>query len=270
MEAARRAIEDNRKPSSAGRRFWELSGGIIRCGVCGNRMQTRHYLPKGEHEYFYYRCRKYHQYGDAGCDHRKSHRADKIEAAVWEFVSGLLQQPERLQQGLDEMIKQERAAMRGDPEQAVKAWLAKVAEVEQERRGYLRLAAKGHMNDEELDKALSELEDTRKTAEGELRAIQGQREIIEQLERDRDTILEYYAGMVPKALDELTGEERHQVYRMLRLEVYVHPNGDLEIRGVIRAEVRGGEMVYPEFCTSEATPTATHKTGWSSTLPPRG
>ena len=76
--------------------------------------------------------------------------------------------------------------------------------------------------------------------------------------------------MVPEALEELTGEERHQVYRMLRLEVYVQPNGNLEIRGVIRAEVREGEMVYPEFCTSEATPTVTHRTGWSSTPPPRG
>jgi hypothetical protein len=55
--------------------------------------------------------------------------------------------------------------------------------------------------------------------------------------------LEYYLGGVPEALDELTGEERHQVYRMLRLEVYVQPSGDLEIRGVVRAEVRGASIV---------------------------
>lgn len=78
-----------------------------------------------------------------------------------------------------------------------------------------------------------------KAAERELRAIQGQRDMIEQLERDRDATLEHYAGMVPEALDELTGEERHRVYCMLRLEVHVQPNGDLEIRGVIRAEMRG-------------------------------
>jgi site-specific DNA recombinase len=34
VDAARMAIKDNRRHSSAGRRFWELSGGIIRCGVC--------------------------------------------------------------------------------------------------------------------------------------------------------------------------------------------------------------------------------------------
>jgi SMC interacting uncharacterized protein involved in chromosome segregation len=194
------AIKDNRRHSSAGRRFWELSGGIIRCGVCRNGMQTRHYVVKGKYQYGYYRCRRYQQHGDSGCDHRKSHRGDKIEATVWEFVSDLLQQPECLQQGLDEMIEQERAAMRGDPEQVVKVWLDKLAEVDQERRSYQRLAAKGHMSDEELDEALGELEDTRKAAERELRAIQGKREIIEQLERDRDTILDSTPARYPKPL----------------------------------------------------------------------
>ena len=60
---------------------------------------------------------------------------------------------------------------------------------------------------------------------------------LEDLERDRETLLEEYAGMLPEALDELTGEERHQVYRMLRLQVFVYPNGDLEVRGVLREAV---------------------------------
>jgi hypothetical protein len=60
---------------------------------------------------------------------------------------------------------------------------------------------------------------------------------IEELERDKDALLEDYTGMIPEALDELTGEERHQVYRMLRLEVYVSPEGPTEVRGVIREPV---------------------------------
>ena len=39
-----------------------------------------------------------------------------------------------------------------------------LSEVEAERRGYMRLAAKGRPTDEELDEALSELEDTRRKA----------------------------------------------------------------------------------------------------------
>jgi hypothetical protein len=38
-----------------------------------------------------------------------------------------------------------------------KMWLEKLAKVDQERRGYLRLAGNGHMSDEELDALRAEL-----------------------------------------------------------------------------------------------------------------
>jgi site-specific DNA recombinase len=34
VDAAREAVRNNKKPSSAGRRYWELSGGVFRCGGC--------------------------------------------------------------------------------------------------------------------------------------------------------------------------------------------------------------------------------------------
>jgi hypothetical protein len=122
--------------------------------------------------------------------------------------------------------------MRGDPEQEAKAWLEKLSEVDQERRGYLRLAAKGHITDEELEEALAELEETREVAERELEAHRNRRKTLEELERDRDALLEHYAQMVPSALDGLTPEERHQVYKMLRLRVLVYQDNTLEVSGV--------------------------------------
>ena len=94
--------------------------------------------------------------------------------------------------------------MRGDPDQEAASWLEKLSEVEQERRGYLRFAAKGHMTDEELDKALAELEEIRMMAEDELAVIRGRKEILEELERDRDALLKSYAEMTPEGLDALT------------------------------------------------------------------
>jgi hypothetical protein len=41
---------------------------------------------------------------------------------VWDLVSGLLKDPKRLRTGLDEMIEQERAGMRGDPDQEAASW----------------------------------------------------------------------------------------------------------------------------------------------------
>jgi hypothetical protein len=43
--------------------------------------------------------------------------------------------------------------------------------------------------------------------------------------------------MVPETLDGLTGEERHHIFRMLRLQVRFYPEGDLDLRGVLREAV---------------------------------
>src|SRR5215218_5586916 len=45
------------------------------------------------------------------------------------------------------------------------------------------------------------------------------RERLQELERDKKTLLESYADMLPDALDGLTAEERNRIYRMLRLKV---------------------------------------------------
>jgi DNA repair exonuclease SbcCD ATPase subunit len=99
------------------------------------------------------------------------------------------------------------------------------------------MAAEGHITFDELGTKLQELEEQRTTAEEELNNLQLLRAHLEDLERDRETLLEEYAGMVPDRLDGLSGEERHQVYRMLRLQVSIYPNGDLEVRGVLREAV---------------------------------
>ncbi|HVF01223.1 MAG TPA: recombinase family protein [Rubrobacteraceae bacterium] len=59
VDAAREAIKDNRRPSSTGRRFWELSGGILYCGGCGRSMATTAIRRKGgssDSFHYYYRC----------------------------------------------------------------------------------------------------------------------------------------------------------------------------------------------------------------------
>jgi hypothetical protein len=190
--------------------------------------------------HFYYRCRKRGQNGIEACPQRKNPRAGEIEPQVWGLVSGLLKEPERLKVGLEEMIEAERKGMRGDPDEEAKVWVERIAEVGQERRGYLRLAAKGHMSDDELDEALVELVDTREAAERELQALRSRQEVIEQLERDKDTLLDSYARMTPEALDTLTPEERHHVYKMLRLAVEVAPDGALDVSGVL------GDSFVPE------------------------
>jgi hypothetical protein len=129
------------------------------------------------------------------------------------------------------MIELEKRGAHADPKRQAKAWLDKLAEAEAERRGYLRLAARGSITDRELDEALAELKETRSTAEHELATLQNHQEAIEALERDRNALLEHYAAIAPEALGSLTPEEHHHLYRMLRLEV-VRPDTNLEVSRV--------------------------------------
>ena len=144
-------------------------------------------------------------------------RAEIAEAAMWEFVSGVLKDPRWIHVGMDTLIEHKRAEMRGDPEGVAKAWLERIAEVDQERRGYLRLAAKGRITDAELDEAFAELEETRQAAEQELEAIRGRWQEVE--ERDRDALLASWSSAVPANLDKLTSEKRNALYHTLRLEL---------------------------------------------------
>ena len=73
------------------------------------------------------------------------------------------------------------------------------------------------------------MEETRRTAERELKDLQRYRERVEQMEQDRDAVLEHYASLAPEALASLTSEERHHLYKMLRLKVWLVKSGDLEI-----------------------------------------
>src|SRR5918997_1774083 len=136
--------------------------------------------------YSYYVCSRVMLHGKDACPQKRL-RAEEVETQVWEFVSGLLKDPERLRAGLDTMIEQERSGMRGDPEGETRSWLEKLAEADQMRAGYQELAAKSLMTLDELGERLEQLDETRKTVHKELEALKTRRETVEALERDRDT-----------------------------------------------------------------------------------
>ena len=145
--------------------------------------------------------------------------------------------PAQLRSDLERMIELERAGLRGDPTRGTKVWLEKLADVERERRGYQRLAAKGRMTETELDGALTELGETRETAERELTALRGRRKRLEELERDKEILLDSYAGLAPEALESLAPEERHRVYRMLGVRAVAHVGGTPEVAGTLAGPI---------------------------------
>ena len=163
-----------------------------------------------------------------------NHRAEDLEAKVWGFVSNLMKKiSEQLREDLERMVELERRELRTDPEREAKAWLEKLAEADRMRSGYQDLTAKGLMTSAELGEKLEGLQETRATAERELEALRSRRERVEKLERDKEDVLNTHAGMAPEALDGLSPEERHQLYRLLRLKVVVNTERDLEVSGAL-------------------------------------
>jgi hypothetical protein len=153
-----------------------------------------------------------------GCD-QPSIPARKVEPVVWGFVSRLLGDPELLRRGLEEMIALERGNTKGDPERETEAWAEKLAESDRKRSRYQEMAAEGLITFDELRAKLAGIREARETAQRQLAASRGRKERSEGLEMDREALLGSLADEVTAGLEALSGAERNEVYRKLRLLV---------------------------------------------------
>jgi hypothetical protein len=243
VDAAREAIKHNRRSASRKHRFWELACGIMRCGGCGRHMFTNSIINKGLH---YYRCPSRRDNGKDACD-VKNRRADTVEAEVWESVRAILSDPELLRSDLDRMIEMKRNERRGEPRREMDVWLERLTEADHKRARFQHAYAEDAITLDDLKARLFELDELRELAQRELEALRHHEEEIARLERDRDALLEYYASAAPEALNSLTPEQRHNLYKLFRLEVLAHADGTTEL-------VLGDLLSSEEVCTTEATP----------------
>ena len=232
-DAARQMVRHtrSRKPKT-GRRFFELSGGIFRCGGCGCAMLYYARLVNGK-LYSYYKCSRIVRDGKDACPvgrtKRLNHRAEEVEERVWLHVTDRMKDPVALSEDLERMVQLERRDMGGDPDKEARAWLEKLGEADRMRSGYQDLAAKGLMTCDELGEKLRALDETRAEARRELDALKDRFERVEGLERDREVLLESCEAITPEALDSLSPEDRNTFYKLLRLEVLAHPDRSIEV-----------------------------------------
>jgi tetratricopeptide (TPR) repeat protein len=125
------------------------------------------------------------------------------------------------------MIEEKRSVMRGDPDKEANVWLDKITEADRQRARAQDLAIEGLLSPDELRDKLAALEETREAAKDELEALRDRREEVEELERDRDALLESYTKMVPEGLDCYTTEDRRWAYKLIRLNVFANSEGSL-------------------------------------------
>ena len=225
--AARKIIEKNEKVSNCGRRFWELTGGVLRCAACEGAMATNYITPR---QTGYYRCGKRYRLGTHACSQGKNFRAEETETTVWEFVSGILKDPQRIRRGLDEMLDRERASASRRPDEEEEVWLKKLYELKGQEERLLDLYLEGKLEAERYGTRVSQLKKARKTVEEELGRIRNRTSHIERLEQDRDALLNHYSRIAADHLNKLEPEERNRIYKMLNLTVLAHPNDNLEVK----------------------------------------
>jgi hypothetical protein len=95
------------------------------------------------------------------------------------------------------------------------------------------MAAEGLITFDELRTKLHVLEEERDRAQRELEDLEDHRARLRSLERDKDALLDHYAGLLPEAIDDLAPEEHHHIYKLLKLRVNMHPDRMLEVSGVL-------------------------------------
>jgi len=116
-------------------------------------------------------------------------RADKLEPAVWELVSGLLKDPKKLAAGMDRLIEQEAAWRADGPDRESEILLGKVSECARLRAAYQEQQAAGLMTMDELAAKIEELEHTKALAQAELANLSERRRRVEELVRDKEAVL---------------------------------------------------------------------------------
>jgi site-specific DNA recombinase len=249
--AAREAIRDNQKISSCGRRFWELTGGVLRCAGCGYAMGTNFIIDRGTG---YYRCNRRYRLGVNACSQSKTLRAVETEALVWGFVSGALKDPTRLKRGLDKMVEQEKALISRGPGDDRKMGLKKLSELEAQEERLLDLYLENKLEMDRYEKRFAQIKQSRSAVEEELARIEGRAARVDQLERDRNTVLNNYSRIVPEQLDALEPEERNPIYKMLDLTVLAQEDGSLELKWALGSDLcRDNAPPPPGNCRTRDT-----------------
>jgi hypothetical protein len=161
---------------------------------------------------------------------------------VWEELSTLLKDPERLRTGIERMLEEQRAAHCGDPGRELKHWHGELEKIKRMRSGYLDQQAKEIISMAELKAKIAALDERRTVVEQELRKRLQQQERIAQLERDTEALMERYRFEAREGLDLYTPQDRHEAYKALGIKVIAHPDGTTELTGSALVETHSDNV----------------------------
>lgn len=258
-DAARERVGDRqRRPASRiGQRFWQLGGGIARCGECGSvlspRSRPRPKSKTGKTDHWYL-CRQGTGDGSRKCTHNRCYRAAELEDTVWQAVYGLLVEPERLLRKYDEWVEHERRKMRRDPDREARDLAARLQRLERRKGGYLDLAADGDMSREELRAKLADLDEERKEFEKALKQVQARKDSLRDARR-RQAAVRYLVGRLGDVyLMCASFEDRRRLYQALGLRADVDKDGTIRLSGFFERDLRDVMQDQPDTLSPPPKP----------------
>lgn len=194
----------------------------MKCADCGRAMSVNYIRAKGRG---YYRCTGRYNGGIKNrCSRGHTVRAEGAEVRVWKFVREILTNPHRLTQGLEKMLENERQPSIGEDDTF---WLRRLAEIDLKQKRLLDLHMDGDITTEQFRAKSAELEEVRAAAEGQLEAARSRLARLEDIERSKDELISHYASLVPRALSELSSDEKNRIYKMMHLQVFAQRDGTL-------------------------------------------
>ena len=142
VDVARHIVANN-KPSSNGDRFWELSGGILRCSECEAADEDERHAQEGRKALLLLLLRESPRgqpllLPRPQSPPRRTHRARGMGTRL--ETAHRPREAARLPRGVGGPGARRE---QGDPDREAKAWLERLAEADRMRAGCQELAAKG-------------------------------------------------------------------------------------------------------------------------------
>jgi hypothetical protein len=239
VDAARERIRQNgsrRPPSTAAQRFWQLSGGLVRCAECGSVLSPIARLRRGRLD-AWYQCRQHSGSGLRDCEHTRYYRADVLEETVWTAVHGLLSDPQRLLRQYKAHLVRQRRQMRGDPDREVRDLAGRLQKLDQKESYVLEVASDTSMPKERLQAKLGEFEEQRKELQRALQEAERRQEALRRPQKNLRSLHFILLQMDRMKLNQASPQDRRRVYEGLQLQASVDRNGKIRLSGIFDPDV---------------------------------
>ncbi len=230
IDAARAAIRDNVVSRNTGNRVYELAS-IVRCAECGCRLATNRKIMGGK-TYHYYRCgnsqRKDTRPGAKRCDMGKFFRAEDLERTVLNAVLDAVKDRRALIRKANERFQQESSALLRTGADAA-TWGRRLEDLESQRTQYVRQAARGRLNDNQLDALLAEIDREKDYVQRMRDEHEDRARRLAELEASRDTSIHLIKSGRWAELGITAPDARRERYREIGLKAEAAVDGTVSL-----------------------------------------